>query len=251
LTIVSNPDFKIRVLVADTVAMSCHLLADALRRSKEYHAISATVPRKALELLARSQFDVVLIGVGGPADTMGSSSFMRQVRSLHPAVNVIVLLEARQRAVVVEALRCGARGIFCRSDSFAALCKCIRCVHAGQVWANSAELHFAIDALFEQGSKASHTLGSRLLSKREEQITQLVAEGYSNRQISERLDLSEHTIKNYLFRVFEKLGVTTRVGLTLYALNQNQALPPKLRSVRAFPISDSLLLPDENSDLSS
>jgi transposase len=69
----------------------------------------------------------------------------------------------------------------------------------------------------------------------------LVAEGYSNREISEQLALSEHTIKNYLFRVFEKLGVTTRVGLTLYALKQGKASRTKLESIKRPPMTESRL----------
>jgi DNA-binding CsgD family transcriptional regulator len=66
------------------------------------------------------------------------------------------------------------------------------------------------------------------LSPREEEVALLVAEGLSNREISDRLQLSEHTIKNYLFRMFEKLGVNTRVELALYSLEQRAAnpLPP-------------------------
>jgi DNA-binding CsgD family transcriptional regulator len=63
--------------------------------------------------------------------------------------------------------------------------------------------------------------GRNLLSKREQQVVALVAEGFTNRQISQELKLSEHTVKNYLFRVFEKLGISTRVELVLYALSQN------------------------------
>jgi len=225
--------------------MSCHLLADALRRCKDYQAIAAPAPRKALQLLERDRFDVVLIGIGATEDPLASTSFIRQVQSIDPEVSIIALLETRQRNLVVEALRSGARGIFCRSDSFEALCKCIRCVHAGQVWASSAELQFVIDALAEHGARMPRINGSRPLSKREEQITRLVAEGYSNRQISERLSLSEHTIKNYLFRVFEKLGVSTRVGLTLYALKQGHTSRTKMATL--VPI----MLPSKNSDLPS
>ncbi|HYA25014.1 MAG TPA: response regulator transcription factor [Terriglobales bacterium] len=223
--------------------MSCHLLVDALRRCKDYQAMAATMTRKALQLLQRDSFDVVLIGIGVTEDPMISTSFIRQVRSVNPRVNVVALVESRQRSMIVEALRSGARGVFCRSDSFEALCKCIRCVHAGQVWASSAELQFVLDALVEHAARTPEGNGSRRLSKREEEITRLVAEGYSNRQISERLHLSEHTIKNYLFRVFEKLGVSTRVGLTLYALKRAQTLQPKLCSLAPT------LAPDNKSDL--
>jgi len=77
--------------------------------------------------------------------------------------------------------------------------------------------------------------GPRALSQREQQITRLVAEGQSNRQISQQLQLSEHTVKNYLFRIFEKLGVTTRVELTLYALKYAKpATPPEQNNPEPF-----------------
>ena len=240
-----SSDFKIRVLVADTLVMSCNLLVDALRRNKDYHAAAVTNRKKAVQAVQREHFDVVLIGIDSAEDLSESTSVIRQLQGLNAKTNVVVLLEAPERTIVIEALRSGARGIFCRSGSFEALCKCIHAVHAGQVWANSTEIEYVADSLFESGGKSSRLASLRPLSKREEQITRLVAEGYSNRQISERLNLSEHTIKNYLFRVFEKLGVTTRVGLTLYALKHGQMSPSKLQS--SLPI----LVPSKNSGLPS
>src|SRR5262249_62419185 len=140
-----------------------------------------------------------------------SVSFIRHLRHSYPEISLIVLLDGMDRTIVVEAFRAGAAGVFCRTESFEALCKCIRRVHQGQVWVNSLGLHYVIEALVEDGT-TSQVSESPALSRREEEITHLVAEGYSNREISQRLDLSEHTIKNYLFRVFEKLGVNTRVG---------------------------------------
>ena len=64
--------------------------------------------------------------------------------------------------------------------------------------------------------------GIELLSKREEEVVRLVAEGMTNREVSARLDLSEHTIRNYLFRIFDKLGVSSRVELVLYWLGEKQ-----------------------------
>ncbi|HLW88277.1 MAG TPA: response regulator transcription factor [Terriglobales bacterium] len=230
------------MLVADSVSMSCHLLADALERSALYSALAAATPKKVLQLLEKDRFDVLLLGSAFSTDPMESIRFVSQLRTAHPAVGVVVLLDTMDRNLVVEAFRSGARGVFSRSESFEALCKCIRCVHEGQVWASSVGLHFVLEALVEHGPIVSRLPGTRPLSKREEQITVLVAEGYSNREISERLALSEHTIKNYLFRVFEKLGVTTRVGLTLYALKQGKAARTKMESVKRPPMAESRLV---------
>jgi DNA-binding NarL/FixJ family response regulator len=206
-----------------------------LLRSKRFEAVAAATQGEVIEALGRTRFDVVLISTNFSQDALEGLLFVREIRTLDPEVNIVVLLDAMERSLVVEAFRCGARGVFCRSDSFQTLCKCILCVHEGQVWASSTELQFVLEALVEPLPIETRGLpNSRPLSKREEEIAHMVAEGFSNRQISERLVLSEHTIKNYLFRVFEKLGVSTRVELTLYALKRGKI--PRTRP----PATDTL-----------
>jgi two-component system nitrate/nitrite response regulator NarL len=218
--------------VADAVAMSCQLLVDALVFSQRYEALAATTPEEVILALDRARFDVVLISTSFSSPALEGLRFMTEVRDHYRELGIVALLDTMERNLVVEAFRCGAHGVFSRSDSFQALCKCITCVHAGQVWANSAELGFVLDALVDPVAGEGRALPSlRQLSKREEEIALMVAEGFSNRQISERLDLSEHTIKNYLFRVFEKLGVSTRVELTLYALKRGKVPRTRPQSV--------------------
>jgi DNA-binding NarL/FixJ family response regulator len=218
------------VLVADSVVMSCQLLVDALVRSNRFEAEAAATPEGVIQALERARFDVVLISTSFSHDAFEGLGLVDEVRNLGRGVNIVVLLDTLERHLVVEAFRCGARGVFCRSGSFQALCKCIRCVHEGQVWASSAELLFLLEALVDPMPIETRGLpNSRPLSKREEEIAHMVAEGFSNRQISERLVLSEHTIKNYLFRVFEKLGVSTRVELTLYTLKRGRI--PRTRAL--------------------
>src|SRR5439155_12346332 len=99
------------------------------------------------------------------------------------------------------------------------LCKCIQSVHQGQIWANSEQLKYLVEALSEVTAlRIVDAKGFKLLSAREEQVVALVADGLSNRQVATELCLSEHTIKKYLFRIFDKLGVSSRVELTLYAV---------------------------------
>jgi two-component system, NarL family, nitrate/nitrite response regulator NarL len=221
--------------------MSCRLLADELHRREHYAVAAAASPKKVFRVLAAGDFEIVLVGIGSSENSLDRIRLIRQIRSLHPEVRTIVLLDTLERSLVVEAFRSGAQGVFCRMDSFETLCKCIRCVYQGQVWAGTTELRFLLEALVDDGHPADASLaGSRALSQREEQITRLVAEGFSNRQISQQLQLSEHTIKNYLFRIFEKLGVTTRVELTLYALKYARAsMPPPPK--KPVPFSTSAL----------
>ena len=133
----------------------------------------------------------------------------------------VLLVDTCDRELVVSAFRSGARGIFPVTDAnLRLLCKCLHRVAAGQIWANTEQLNYLMDLISEVPSlRVLNSVGRSLLTPREEQVVALVAEGLGNRQIARELNLSEHTIKKYLFRVFEKLGVSTRVELVLYAVN--------------------------------
>ena len=146
---------------------------------------------------------------------------VRRMHLAHPEVAKIILLDTYDREVVVNAFRSGARGLFCFSQyPFRLLCKCIQSVHQGQVWANSEQMQYLIEALSQVPSlHMVNSRGIRLLTPREEQVVALVADGLSNREVARELCLSEHTIKKYLFRIFDKLGISSRVELVLYALS--------------------------------
>ena len=226
--------------------MSCHLLVDALRSIKRYEPVAATTAEEVVLALDVARFDVLLISTSFSRDPLEGLRFVSEVRDLHRELSIVVLLDTFDRNLVVEAFRRGAHGVFSRSDSFQALCKCILCVHEGQVWANSVELGFVLEALINPlPIETSGLPSSRPLSKREEEIAHMVAEGFSNRQISERMDLSEHTIKNYLFRVFEKLGVSTRVELTLYALKRGKVPRTRPQAPNPLPSPEPRLVGSE------
>ena len=135
--------------------------------------------------------------------------------------NSIMLLHCSKPSCVIKAFRGGARGIFYRSHSLKALSKCIETVHKGQIWASNEDLEHLINALTHiEPLHFNNSEGTPLLTRREEDVVRLVADGMKNREIAERLKVSEHSIRNYLYRIFDKLGVSSRVELILYAFNQ-------------------------------
>jgi len=140
----------------------------------------------------------------------------------HPHISKVLLLDAPNSDSVVNGFRSGARGLFCFSESNGQmLCKCIQSVHQGQIWASNQYLEYLIEAVTQVPSlRVVNSQGKNLLTPREEQVVALVAEGLSNRDIARELGLSEHTIKKYLFRIFDKVGVSTRVELVLYAVTR-------------------------------
>lgn len=152
---------------------------------------------------------------------------LRKFHLAHPRIAKILLLQELSREPVVDAFRFGARGVFQLTDtSIRMLCKCIQHVHQGQIWITSEQIAYLIEAIaVAPGMRVVNSRGIKLLTPREEQVVALVAEGLSNRHIALELGLSEHTVKKYLFRIFDKLGVSTRVELVLYAMNHGEARP--------------------------
>jgi len=226
----SDPDHQcIRVFLAEATRVNCQLMEEALRRKRSrFEVVAYAGPStELLEKLREHPPDVAVISTNLSDGPMAGFSVLRGMRVMNPNTPVIMLVDTPARELVIDAFRFGARGLFRRDGPFSALCRCIGAVYAGQIWANSEELHYLQDALIEAvPPRVINAKGALLLSRREESIVWLVADGLTNREIAENLHLSDHTVRNYLFRIFNKLGISSRVELTLYVLNQRKMGPP-------------------------
>jgi len=209
----------IRVLAADATRMNSQLLAAALQRDKRFEVLDpAPDARGIIAAVANEKPAVVVISAELDEDKRKGFEVARELHALHPETRVVMLLDSSERSQIVEAFRAGARGVFCRSESLKSLARCIQCVSEGQIWANSRELRYLLEALGQAlPLRVVDARGAALLSRRELEVVRCVAEGLSNREIAQRLGLTEHTVKNYLFRIFDKLGVSKRVEVVLYA----------------------------------
>ena len=218
----------IRVLVADDSRIHTQLLADALRRDSLLEVISSPSHSRDLVEAARAQkVDVVVISANLDEDPQRGFELLRELRISDPQIRAIMLLDSSKRESILQAFRVGARGIFSRHESIENLSKCIRSVRDGQIWANSQQMAFAVEALASSPViRAVDARGLSLLSKRELEVVRSLAEGLSNREIAEHLGLSQHTIKNYLFRVFDKLGVSSRLELLFMTLSHAAYFAP-------------------------
>jgi two-component system, NarL family, nitrate/nitrite response regulator NarL len=211
----TTSETAIRIIILDSNRMSSELLADALKRDRfdvVYHG-----SKVADAVYAAGHSDVALLSFT-TSDQVSVSEIVRQLRSVSPTVQAILMLEVPKAEIIVEAFRAGVRGIFPRSTSVRMLKKCILAVHDGQIWAGNEELNYLLGALSEpRHFRLTDARGGELLSKREEDVVRCVAEGFKNRDIANELGISENTVKNYLFRIFDKLGISNRVELILYA----------------------------------
>ena len=222
----STVSSTIRILVADSNQTQAQLLVSALRRRPEFFvSLCALDLDLILDALNSSPADIAILHANQPKSDECQGSMVRRLHLLHPQVGKILLLDACTSGLVTDAFRSGVRAIFSLSESpFRLLCKCIHRVHSGEVWLSNPQMQCLIQNLSQVPSlRVVDAGGLRLLTPREEQVVALVADGLANREIARELNLTENTVKKYLFRIFEKLGISTRVELVLYAVSHSNS----------------------------
>jgi DNA-binding NarL/FixJ family response regulator len=204
--------------------MRHQLLLSAFRRRPEFRLFSCEIDvEQILAVSAENHVDVMLVS-SSHSNRSEAIAVIRRIHLSLPRVSVVLVQDNPDCDTVVNAIRSGAQGLFWQSKHpFRLLCKCVQAVHQGQIWVSSEHLRFLIDAVTQVPAlRVVDSHGMHLLTPREEQVVALVADGLSNREIARELRLSEHTVKKYLFRIFEKVGVSNRVELVLYAVNHAQ-----------------------------
>ncbi len=210
--------------------MSAHLIAEGLARGRPDISIVAVSnsSKDAIRLLESSQPDVALINAHLDDGPLTGYQVLQHLQLVCRKTAAIMLIPGAERDLVIDAFRGGARGVFCRIQSLKQLSKCIRTVHGGQIWADNQNLDFLLEFLTELKPLRRIKPGGGMarLTHRETEVVQLLTDGMSTREISHTLRVSEHTIRNYLSVIYEKLGVSSRVELALYAISREDLNRP-------------------------
>jgi DNA-binding NarL/FixJ family response regulator len=211
----------IRIAVADSNQMGCRLLSEALDKQPGLSVVASVSNGESLLQATHTLTpDIAVI-----SSTLKEGPFSRRfsvpdIRSRTPQCPWILMLDQSEPQLVVAAFRSGAKGVFSRVQTdISLLAKCIRKVMEGEIWVDNKQILYLLEAVTGNGDQ-SHDRSSApvKLTPREQSVIRLVVQGMVNREIADALHLSEHTIKNYLFRIFDKLGVSNRVELALYAV---------------------------------
>ncbi|HUJ30141.1 MAG TPA: response regulator transcription factor [Candidatus Acidoferrum sp.] len=215
----------VAVLIVEASRMNCQLVESAFRPKRRRVKVVASAVRgtEVPALLKETQPDVAVISSQLQEGALEGYRVLREMRSAQVRTRAIMLLHSREPDLVIDAFRCGARGVVFRDEPIETLGKCIHAVYHGQVWANSEHMRSLMEALGETiPIRFRATRGIGRLSKRESEVAQLVAEGFTNKDISLQLGLSEHTVRNYLLHVFDLVlarGWTPRrVALVCYSI---------------------------------
>src|SRR5579864_7245952 len=232
----------IQVLVADNSPFHTQLLVGALSREPDLKVFSSDL--NAASVVGASiphKIDVCVLSAFADEDAERGFSILRELREADRHTRAVILLDSSKPESVLESFRAGARAVLDHRESPETLCQCIRQVHGGQVWISNEQMALVLDSLSSAPKlKTVDARGMNLLSKREVEVVRCVTEGLTNREIADRLGLSQHTIKNHLFRIFDKLGVSNRIELLFVTLSQNSADPTEapLPELFADPCGD-------------
>jgi two-component system, NarL family, nitrate/nitrite response regulator NarL len=228
------PGESIRVLVADSSRIHTRLVADALKLDPLLDVIPFEGASSVLVAALQShRIDVLIISSTLEEQPSRGLEILLELRELRLPTRAVLIPDSSKDEAVLKAFRAGARGVFGNNEPIGQLSKCVRCVHQGQIWADSQALRVAVEALASSPTvRAVNAHGMKLLSERELQVVACIAEGLTNKEIAGRLKLSQHTIKNYLFRIFDKVGVSSRVELLFMTLSQTGAGQPLLAAAK-------------------
>jgi DNA-binding NarL/FixJ family response regulator len=207
----------IRILVADDHAIFRDGLRKLLEVADDVQIVGeASNGVECVKMLGKFKPDILLLDLRMPEkDGLG---VLEEVNFDSLPTRVIVLTAAEDDRDVVRAMRLGARGVVLKQSASDLLLKSIRKVYDGEIWLDNRMTAEVIDA-FKKSSDSGQRREKPLLSDREKEIVQLVAQGFRNREIGEKLFISEQTVKNHLHNIFDKLGVSDRLELALYAIH--------------------------------
>jgi len=223
-----NKKSPIRIVIADDHP----IFRDGLRRLLEAESGLKVIGEacdgaEAVKLARQLKPDIMLLDLSMPR--MPGLEALKDLSTGTGAngVRVILLTAAAEKHQIVEALQLGARGVVLKDSATQLLLKSIHTVMTGEYWVGRESVSNLVQYLrtLVQSSGEEAKQKKFGLTPRELEIVSAVVAGYSNKEIAEYFKISEDTVKHHLSNIFDKLGVSTRLELALFAVNQ--ALPLK------------------------
>jgi len=210
---------QIRIVLADDHAVMRTGLRLVLERQADFTVVGeASDGREAVALVQREAPEVLVMDIGMP--NLNGIEAARQVAAAAPQVAVVILSMHSDEAYVLRALKAGARGYLLKESAESDLIAAIRAVHAGKAFFSPAVSRMLVEDYVRQLQDREIEDSYELLTTREREILQLVAEGKSNKEVAAVLNLSLYTIETHRGNLMEKLGLHTVPELILYAVRK-------------------------------
>jgi DNA-binding NarL/FixJ family response regulator len=210
----------IRILLADEPSVFRDGLRALLSAQPDLKVVAeASDYQSVLALAERFRPEIILFEPEGAGSAL---SILRDLQESHLPCRVILLTATEDADLLSQSVRYGVAGIVPKKSPTELLLKSIRKVNAGELWLDRATTADVVRQLAGRPIPAPRNLPQTdkpvALSRREREITALVAQGFRNREIADKLFISEQTVKNHMHNIFEKVGVQDRLELALYAI---------------------------------
>ncbi len=223
-----NPNAQeVRILLADDHP----IFRDGLKRLLEAESglkviAEASNGAEAVKLVKLHKPDLLLLDLSMPQQT--GIEAIRELGSLGASVRIILLTAAVEKSQIVEALQLGARGVVLKDSATQLLIQAVRVVMAGEYWVGREQVSNLVQYLRTLMQTTAQEARQRKfgLTPRELEIVSAVVAGFANKEIAEHFKISEDTVKHHLSNIFDKLGVSTRLELALFAVNQSLPIIP-------------------------
>jgi two-component system, NarL family, response regulator NreC len=208
-----------RIVLADDHAVMRSGLRALLQQQDDFKVVGeANDGREAVSLVEAAHPDVIVMDLTMP--NLNGTEASRQIASKHPDIAIIILSMHSDEAYVLRALKAGARGYLLKESAEADLINAIRAVKAGKAFFSPAVSRMLVEDYMRQLQDKDIEDTYDLLTPREREILQLVAEGKSNKDIANMLNLSVYTVETHRGNIMEKLNIHTVPELILYAVRK-------------------------------
>ncbi len=215
---------QIRIVIADDHPIFRDGLHKLLTLEEDFHVVAeARDGNEVLEILQEHEPDILLLDLKMPK--VDGLTILQKLQGSKTKTRVIVLTASEDKNEFVQAMKFGTSGIVLKQTATDLLIKSIRKVHAGEIWLDSNTTAAVMRQFAAPGDSRSSVPNRERerspLSQREREIVALVAQGFKNKEMAEKMFISEQTVKNHLHNIFDKLGVSDRLELALYAIHKN------------------------------